>query len=314
MDYVIFVRQMNDRLKALQLFLRVAKTRSFSAAGRELKLSQPSASRLIAALEDEIGSALFIRTTRAVTLTEAGIRYAARVEQILANLAEADHDARGTGEFRGILRVGLPSTFAIRAVIPRLPIFQRHHPALHLQCLISDEREDLVAEGYDVSLRVGPLKDSTAVAKRVGVWPYAMAASPGYLAERGMPKKPGDLVAHNVINNSLGRPTNCSFRKNNRVLSVRLESHLLITLNEGCVAAAVAGAGIMLSGILTFQNELASGALTRVLPDWDLGSAEINAIFPSPKAMKASARGFVEFLIAELERSAPTQRTVSTHR
>jgi len=303
---------MNDRLKALQLFLRVAKTRSFSAAGRELELSQPSVSRLIAELEKEIGSTLFIRTTRAVTLTEAGVGYVLRVERILADLAEADHEARGTGEFRGTLRIGLPSTFAIRAVIPRLPFFQRQHPALHLQLLISDERKDLVSEGYDVVLRVGPLKDSTAVARRVGAWPYAMAASSVYLAERGMPKKPGDLVAHNVINHSLGRPMNWSFRKNNRILSVLLRSHLLITLNEGCVAAAVAG--IMLSGVLTFQNELAGGALIRVLSDWDMGSAEINAIFPSRKAMKASARGFVEFLIAELERSLPTQRTVRAHR
>src|ERR1700754_5104070 len=123
---------MNDRLTALKLFARAARVGSFSGAGRELGLSQPSASRLIAALEAEVGAALFSRTTRAVTLTDAGATYLTRVEGILAALDEADHEARGTGELRGVLRVGTSSSFVLREIIPRLPKFLSTHPALRV--------------------------------------------------------------------------------------------------------------------------------------------------------------------------------------
>jgi DNA-binding transcriptional LysR family regulator len=114
---------MNDHLFALRLFTRVARKRSFSAAGRELNIPQSTASRTMAVLEREIGVALFVRTTRSVTLTDAGLDFLARIEPVLAELEEAEHAARGTGELRGILRIGLPTNFAVREVIPRLPVF-----------------------------------------------------------------------------------------------------------------------------------------------------------------------------------------------
>src|SRR5579859_7376230 len=121
---------MADRLQALRIFARVAHTGSFSAAARELGLSQPSASRIIGELEKELGTALVIRTTRAVKLTEAGGDYLAQVEPILAALEEADHAARGGRELRGLLRIGVSSSFAVREVVPRLPSFLAQHPRL----------------------------------------------------------------------------------------------------------------------------------------------------------------------------------------
>jgi DNA-binding transcriptional LysR family regulator len=140
---------MNDRLFALRLFARVARKRSFSAAGRELSIPQSTASRTIAMLEREIGVALFIRTTRAVTLTDAGLDFLGRIESVLAELDEAEHAARGTGEMRGILRIGLATTFAVREVISRLSDFMSRHPALRIELMMEDERDDLVAEGVD---------------------------------------------------------------------------------------------------------------------------------------------------------------------
>ena len=140
---------MNDRLFALRLFARVARKRSFSAAGRELSIPQSTASRTIAMLEREIGVALFIRTTRAVTLTDAGLDFLGRIESVLAELDEAEHAARGTGEMRGILRIGLATTFAVREVISRLSDFMSRHPALRIGLMMEDERDDLVAEGVD---------------------------------------------------------------------------------------------------------------------------------------------------------------------
>src|SRR5258708_5875538 len=156
---------MSDRLLALRLFARVARTGSFSRAGRELGLSQPSASRIAANLEREVGAALLTRTTRAVTLTEAGADYLARIEPILAALEEADHAARGTGELRGLLRVGLSSSLAVREVIPRLSPFMGRHPALRVELLMSDQRQALVIRGVYVALRSGMRADCTAPAR-----------------------------------------------------------------------------------------------------------------------------------------------------
>jgi DNA-binding transcriptional LysR family regulator len=137
---------MSDRLFALRLFVRIAHTGSFSRAARELGLSQPSASRIAAELEENVGVPLLTRTTRRLTLTEAGAEYLARIEPLLAALDEADHAARGTGELRGTLRVALSIGFGMRAVIPRLPAFMQRHPALRIDLLMSDQRDDLVTE------------------------------------------------------------------------------------------------------------------------------------------------------------------------
>ena len=129
---------MSDRLFALRLFARVARKGSFSAAGRELNIPQSTASRTIATLEREIGVALFVRTTRAVTLTDAGLDFLARIESVLAELDEAEHAARGTGEMRGILRIGLATNFAVREVISRLSDFMSRHPALRIELMMGD--------------------------------------------------------------------------------------------------------------------------------------------------------------------------------
>ena len=154
---------MSDRLSALRLFVRVARAGNFSRAAREVGLSQPTASRIIATLEKEVGALLFTRSTRALALTEAGAEYLGRVEPALAELEEADHAARGTGELRGIIRVAASSSFTVHVVIPRLDDFLRHHPKLRLVLLINDQRQALISEGVDVAFRFGPLADSTLV-------------------------------------------------------------------------------------------------------------------------------------------------------
>src|SRR5712664_1110287 len=133
-DSDLFVFDMSDPLAPLRLFVRVARTGSFSRAGRELAVSQPSASRIIAALEREVGAPLLTRTTRVVVLTEAGSEYLTRVEPLLDALEEANQAARGTGELRGVLRLGLPISIAVREIIPRLPRFLSRHPALRMSC------------------------------------------------------------------------------------------------------------------------------------------------------------------------------------
>src|SRR6201999_3447122 len=135
---------MNDRLVALKVFIRAARTGSFNPAGKELGFSQPSASRLVAALEKELGVSLLTRNTRAVTLTQAGTDYLNRIEPVVAALEEANQAARGEGELRGTLRVGLPASIAIREVIPRLPRFMSEHKSLKIELAMDDYRQDMV--------------------------------------------------------------------------------------------------------------------------------------------------------------------------
>src|SRR5579859_6598108 len=266
---------MNDRFFALRLFVRVARTRSFSAAGRELGLSQPSASRLVATLEREVGAALLTRTTRAVTLTEAGAEYLARVESILAALDEADHLARGTGELRGALRVAASLPFALREIIPRLDRFLSRHPDLRIELVLSDQRQDLVADAVDVAIRIGYLPGAAAVARRIGVSHRLLVASPTYLRKAGSPKSPADLAAHAlIVGPASAGPEGWAFRKDGKATSVRVVGRVTVTAIEVATAAAVAGLGIVSMGHLACRAELESGALVRVLPDWEMGSAD----------------------------------------
>lgn len=292
---------MNNRLLALRLFTRVARLRSFSKAGKALGLSQPSASRIVAELEQEIGASLLTRTTRGVSLTEAGTDYLARIEPVLLALDEADHAARGTGELRGVLRVALPTSFGVREVVPNLPKFLEPHPALRVELLMNDQRQDLVAEGIDVALRFGELQDSTAVARRVAVARRMLVASPAYLARAGTPHSPTELNAHSVIFGPPGSsPEAWTFSREGRTLAVRVEPLIRCTVNEGATVAAVAGLGIMTTSQWGCRAEMEAGKLAQVLGDWRMGEIDINAVFPTAAAAKPSARAFVEHMIQVL--------------
>ena len=292
---------MSDRLFALRLFARIAHTGSFSRAGRELGLSQPSASRIAADLEREVGAALLTRTTRGVALTEAGSDYLARIEPLLAALDEADHAARGTGELRGTLRVALSVNFGVREVIPRLPHFMQRHPALHIELLMDDRRHDLVNEGIDVALRWGALTDSSATARRLGASPRVVVASPAYLARAGSPDTPESLANHEVIVGPLGAGLGWwSFERDGRTTSVRVEGRLTTSTNQAATVAAVVGLGIVSLGVWNCRPELASGALVQVLADWHLKPIELHALFAAGRAAKPSARAFADYLASAL--------------
>jgi DNA-binding transcriptional LysR family regulator len=286
----------SDRLSALRLFVRVARAGTFSRAAREFGLSQPSASRIVATLEGEIGASLFTRSTRALALTEAGAEYLARVEPVLAALDEADHAARGTGELRGVIRVAAASSFTVHAVIPRLPDFLKDHPRLRVELLMNDLRQALISEGVDVAFRFGPLDDSTAIARRLGSIQRVLIASPAYLRRAGRPRVPADLNSHALL---VGPMTadRWTFEKNGRQVSLRPEARVVVSANEGAVAAAVAGLGIASTGIIAARKPLANRKLVRVLADWETGSVEVHAVFPAGRATKAAARALADHML-----------------
>jgi len=292
---------MNDKLLALRIFARVARTGSFSATARELDLSQPSVSRIIAALEEDIGGALVTRTTRAVTLTEVGNDYLTRVEAILASLDEADHAARGSRELRGSLRVAMPASFGVREIIPVMPGFLERHPSLNVSLLMSDQRQDTIKEGVDVALRLGELADSSATARVIGRTRRLIAASPAYLKARGTPETPADLASHAAIVGPAGTNAGTwSFQKDGQSVSVRINSRLTVSFNDAAVAAAVAGIGVVTTALWGCRAELASGSLIQLLPHWKMGEVEVHGMYTPGRLPKPSARALVEYLIAEL--------------
>jgi DNA-binding transcriptional LysR family regulator len=179
---------MSDRLRELTAFVRAGETGSFSRVARELGVSQPSISRMVASLEARLGVKLLLRTTRHVAPTDAGRVFLERARQILGDLDNAENAARGADGLRGTLRVALSGAFGIREVIPRLPGFAEQHPKLGIELLVSDRTEDLIAEGADMALRLGPLTDSGFGARLLGKAPRLAVASPA------LPCAPGNAA------------------------------------------------------------------------------------------------------------------------
>jgi DNA-binding transcriptional LysR family regulator len=287
---------MNDYLAALKLFVRVARRGSFSAAGRDLNMPQPTVSRIISSLEQEVGVHLINRTTRAVSLTEAGTEFLERLDPILAALEEAEESIRGDGQLRGTLRLGLSSSFALRAVVPTMTNFLAGHPQLRVEYLLDDMRQNLTASAVDVSIRFGSLADSTAVTRKLGSTPRVIVASPAYLAQLGTPQEPEDLNQHRIIIGPMTTGQSWSFRRDGQVVSVRFEGTVTTSFNEASTASAVAGIGITCLSLAGCQREITAGELVRLLPDWDMGSIDINALFPAGRFAKPAAKAYIDYL------------------
>jgi DNA-binding transcriptional LysR family regulator len=290
---------------ALKLFTRVARLGSFSAAARECNLSQSQASRIVADLEESLGARLLSRTTRAVVPTEAGCEFLARMEPILDALDEAEQSVREGGELRGILRLGLPSSIALREVIPRLSPFTERYPKLHVQILLDDKRQDLVRDAVDVSIRVGRLADSSATAKLLATLSRVIVASPAYLERAGTPASPGELVGHRIIGGPATLVPNAwVFERAGKLETVELLPDLSTNDNEATVAAATAGLGITSTTEWACSRELQDGALVRLLTDWKTREIPVHAYFPAGRATRAAARTLIDFLAAEFRREA----------
>lgn len=297
---------MNDRVAGIKVFIRVARSGSVSRAAEQLGISQPSASRLLSALERELGASLLTRSTRALSLTQAGADYLSQIEPIIAALEAANQAVRVTrSELRGTLRIALPISIAIREVIPRLPPFLKAHPSLRVDLATGDVHRYLVRDAIDVAIRMGKLGDSAATYKRIGTNRRILVASPMYLSEVGALRVPADLTRHSIATGPIATNRHVwRFARDGRKVSVRIRSIISSNVNEAAVAAAVSGLGIASCGVWGCRSELESGLLVQVLEDWSLGSEPVHAVYPAGRASKLAARTFVEYLIAQLRGSA----------
>jgi len=291
---------MNDRFQAMQLFARVARLGSFSLAGRDLGLSQPTASRIVAALEKQVGTPLLRRTTRGVKLTDAGADYLVRAEAILAAVEEANQIARGTNELKGVLRIACSSVFAVRRIMPILETFTGPHPELKLEFLIGDHRHEIAAEGVDVAIRIGPPPHPDAVAHRIGTNARLLVAAPSYLERHGAPQHPRDLLNHSIIVGPTGRNTSgWTFRKARQKEIIRVSGRLLIDGMDAATSAALNGLGILSTGKLGCLEEVQQGALVQVLADWEMDAADAFVVLTDGRVAKPAAKAFADFIVRE---------------
>jgi DNA-binding transcriptional LysR family regulator len=286
---------------ALKLFTRVARLGSFSAAARECELSQSQVSRIIADLEACLDARLLSRTTRAVVLTEAGTDFLVRLEPILDALREAEESVRETGELRGMLRIAMPTSVAVREVIPRLGPFVARHPNLHVHVMLEDRQQDLVRDAADVAIRVGRIADSGATASLLTTISRVIVASPDYLARSGTPLMPEELTGHRIVGGTATvTPNAWTFEKNGDTQRIKVSPHLSTDDNEGAVAAAAAGLGITSTTSWGCGRELRDGSLVRLFLDWKTVDIPVRAYFPVGRATRAAARAFIASLSEEL--------------
>src|SRR5829696_6316646 len=195
---------MLDRFTSMQVFVRVAALGSFSAAGRALDLSQTMVTKHVAALEDRLGVKLLHRSTRKLMLTEGGRNYLAACERILGEIEEAEASASlERVEPKGVLRLNVPLTFGFRHIAPAIPEFNRLHPAVSFDLGLADRFVDLIEEGWDLAIRIGRLKDSSLVARRLAPCRTVVCAAPSYLKEHGTPETLDDLAQHNCLGYTL---------------------------------------------------------------------------------------------------------------
>jgi len=293
---------MSDRWQELAVFVRAAESGSFSRAARELGLSQPSVSRIIGELEARLGVTLLLRTTRRITVTDAGALFLDRARDILAEIEDAEDAARGVDSLRGIIRLAIPVVYGTREIIPRLPKFLAAHPLLQVEMSVADQRQDLVAEGADVAIRLGELNDSVFGARKLATLQRMVVASPLYLKARGTPKTPADLASHDCIfgPGNFGRDS-WSFSRNGSETSVDVHGRIHTNSGPGVFASVMAGLGIALASTVMFKAELKAGALVPLLRGYTLAPVDVHAVFPGGPRPSLKVRALVDFLVQELK-------------
>jgi DNA-binding transcriptional LysR family regulator len=292
---------MSDRLLELTAFVRAAETRSFSRVAREFGVSQPSVSRMVASLEARLGVKLLLRTTRQISTTDAGAVFLERARQVLGDLDDAENAARGVDSLHGALRVAMPGAFGTREVIPRLPGFLAQHPQLHVELLISDRTDDLVAEGADMALRLGRLADSGFGARLLATASRFAVAAPAYLAQRGHPRKLTDLSGHGcIIGPGFSGRRGWSFKRSGAVTSVAVEGRVQVASADGVIACVKAGLGIAVASQWMCRVELATGELVPILRDYQLDPVDVHAVYPGGRRPSVKVRAFSDYLAAEL--------------
>ena len=286
-------------LNSLRMFERVASLKSFTAAARALGVPKSNVSRVVARLEDELGTRLFQRTTRDVVLTLTGQALLERSADVIANLSETLDYVRGlAGQPRGLLKISAGVGFGVNVLAEQLPEFLRLYPDIEIALDLDSRPADLVAEAFDIAVRMGPLPDSGMVAVKLGAIRRYLCAAPSYLERRGRPSSIEHLAGHDTIDmpGPDGRTRPWTFSRGTETVRVEIKPRLAVNeaLTIHRLVANGAGLGI-LSGYIC-APQIAAGHLVDVFPDWSTPAVEVNLVFPSRRELSPVVRAFVDYM------------------
>lgn len=291
---------MLDQVTSMRVLVRVAATGSLAAAGRALALSQTMVTKHIDALETRLGVRLLQRSTRGLTLTEAGRTYLDSCQRILAEIDEADQAAAaGQAEPRGLLRLNVPVSFGTLQIAPLLGDFTARHPLVSLELGLNDRLVDLVEEGWDLAVRIGVLRSSTLVARRLAPCRTVVCAAPAYLDARGTPRRVGDLAGHNCLGYTLSERMGAarwSFGPDGKIV-VNVSGTLRANNGDALRAAALAGLGVIYQPSFLVAGDLRAGRLVALAldhPTSDVG--QVFAVFRPDRRLPPKSRAMIDFL------------------
>ncbi|WP_291387450.1 MULTISPECIES: LysR family transcriptional regulator [Achromobacter] len=289
-----------DKLQAMAAFVRVVEARSFTKAAQSLALPRSSVTTMIKNLETHLGTPLLHRSTRSLSLTDAGARYLQACQAILANIADAENDVTAAIQApRGRVRVDMPGVVGRAIVVPRLVEFEARYPDVEVVLGLSDRPADLIYEGIDCAIRSGELADSTLVARSLGHLAWVTCASPQYLGRFGEPKSIEALPAHRVVNylsNATGRPLDWRFRVDGENVSMALPSRYSVNETEAYLHCGLAGLGLIQLSALAASPYLRSGRLREVLADARCEPVQLSIVYPQAR-VTAAVKAFVQWVL-----------------
>ncbi|OWV98829.1 LysR family transcriptional regulator [Rhizobium sp. R693] len=288
----------------LEIFAKVAATGSMSVAGRALGYSPAVVSKRIMRLESRLGTRLLQRTTRKVSMTEAGLGFYQRILSVLEGLQEAEGFISGQVDLaQGTLKVSAPTSFGRLHIAPHMAAFLNRYPSISLNLILTDEFSDLVGEGFDMAVRIGELTDSTLVAKRLAAVRRILCASPKYIANNGEPAAFEDLDGHCCLPTHNGEPWRMASDSGKAMH--RPSASLATNSSEVVRAAVLSGIGIALRSTWEVGADIRSGQLVQVLPEYEgSGDISIAAVYPSRQFLPVKVRIFIDYL-AEIFGEAP---------
>jgi DNA-binding transcriptional LysR family regulator len=291
-----------DRLTSMSVFVTVVDQGSFSAAAEQLQLSRASASKHVVALENCLGGRLLNRTTRRISLTEAGKAYYQRCKQILEDVAEAECVVSGfSSEPRGLLRINAPMSFGTKQFADIVATFCHMHPTIDVELSLNDRFVDVVEEGYDLVIRIMQLKESSLIARKLAPCRLVLCASPDYLKTHGRPMAPDDLKQHTCLHYAYFEGGK-NWVLNGPDGEHRIRIHSQLTANNGDVlyAAARQGLGIALLPTFIIGDAIRAGDLDLVLPAYQPLEINIYAVYASRKHLSAKVRTFIDFTAGQI--------------
>lgn len=293
---------MTDRLEAMSILLAVVDAGSLSAASRRLGMPLATLSRKVSELEAHLRTRLFNRTSRGLSLTDAGQAYAAACRRILEDVSEAERAA--SGEFsapKGNLVITAPIVFGRLHVLPIVVEFLKTYPEIDIRLVQADRMVNLPEEHVDLAVRIGDLPDSSLVTRRVGMIRRVLCGSPDYFARRGRPERPEDLRAHDCISfQNLTSPGTWAFEADRSGIAVPIHSRLVVTTAEAAIDAAIAGLGV--TRVLSYQitDAVAAGRLALALEDFEQSPWPVHLVHHSPGLLPRKLRAFLDFAAPRL--------------